>query len=323
MSHELTVIIPVYNRAHLVERTLDSIAASTRLPHELILVDNNSRDDSYRVCRDWAARHATPEFRVTLMQALAPGASVARDVGLAACHTDYVYFFDSDDLFSATFIADLCEAMADDADQDVFFVPVRQCVNGQAAVRSYSATADPWLHILNSQFDTLSMVFRTTFIRSIGGWNEALTVWDDWELGLRVTLSARRWRWLTRQAYHEVLVHPESQTNTSLGATTAPSLQAMQAALDEVSDATLRADLRRSCLLALYLRARIYSGKLLHEGATSGYHAFLTFSRQPSLSPSSVWRTVGWLLSTYSRWGGRGAWRIAAWCIRIKLKEKN
>ena len=100
MSNQLTVIIPIYNRAHVLARTLDSIAASTVLPAELILVDNNSQDDSLRCCRNWAARHATDTFRVTVLEAQRPGASVARNVGLAAYTTPYVYFFDSDDLFS-------------------------------------------------------------------------------------------------------------------------------------------------------------------------------------------------------------------------------
>ena len=41
---QLTVIIPVYNRASLVKRTLESVEQQTLRPLRVILVDNNSTD---------------------------------------------------------------------------------------------------------------------------------------------------------------------------------------------------------------------------------------------------------------------------------------
>ena len=83
----LSIIIPVYNRAHVLMRTLDSIAASSRLPEALILVDNGSQDTSLDVCRQWAARHSTDGFRVSVIESSRRGASVARNAGLSLCQT--------------------------------------------------------------------------------------------------------------------------------------------------------------------------------------------------------------------------------------------
>ena len=47
MKPTISIIIPVYNRASLVIRTLDSIAAQTLQPDRIIVVDNNSSDGSY------------------------------------------------------------------------------------------------------------------------------------------------------------------------------------------------------------------------------------------------------------------------------------
>ena len=54
---ELTVVVPVYNRAKLVSRTLDSIAAQTLRPLDVILVDNASTDASKAVMHKWMAEH--------------------------------------------------------------------------------------------------------------------------------------------------------------------------------------------------------------------------------------------------------------------------
>lgn len=316
MSNQLTVIIPIYNRAHVLARTLDSIAASTVLPAELILVDNNSQDDSLRCCREWAARHSTDTFRVTVLEAQRPGASVARNVGLAACTTPYVYFFDSDDLFSDAFVADLSRSISAHPTADVFFVPVRQQVGRRSEVRAYQPSAAAWVHVLNSQFDTLSMVFRTDYLRNLGGWDEHLTVWDDWELGLRVALSEPRWLWLTEKAYHHVIVHSQSQTGTGFAATAAPILQAMRQALCEVQSAPSAGNNRDRCLTALYYRTCITEGKLIQEKAAAGIAAFAAFRHEAFPQRPPFQRLMGALLRTYTGWGGRGAWRIAMFIVR-------
>ncbi|MGN0223934.1 MAG: glycosyltransferase family 2 protein, partial [Muribaculaceae bacterium] len=51
---ELTIVIPVYNRATIVERTLASVAAQTLRPLSVVLVDNNSTDGTLSVLQRWA-----------------------------------------------------------------------------------------------------------------------------------------------------------------------------------------------------------------------------------------------------------------------------
>ena len=49
----ITIIIPVYNRAKIVGKTLQSVVAQSYRPLNLILVDNNSSDDSLQVLRNF------------------------------------------------------------------------------------------------------------------------------------------------------------------------------------------------------------------------------------------------------------------------------
>ena len=50
----ISVVIPVWNRAGMVGRTLESLAAQTVWPDRVVLVDNDSTDDTARVLRHWA-----------------------------------------------------------------------------------------------------------------------------------------------------------------------------------------------------------------------------------------------------------------------------
>lgn len=65
MRVDLSVIIPAYNEQHRIERTLDQIArflGSTGIPHEIVVVDDGSADDTVAVVQ--AAARRLPALRV-------------------------------------------------------------------------------------------------------------------------------------------------------------------------------------------------------------------------------------------------------------------
>lgn len=82
------VVIPVHDRARLLESALASVAAQTLAPAEVIVVDDGSTDDSAAVAEG---------FGCTVIRQPAGGVSVARNRGLAAATASHVAFLDSDD----------------------------------------------------------------------------------------------------------------------------------------------------------------------------------------------------------------------------------
>ena len=155
------------------------------------------------------------------------------------------------------------------------------------------------------------MVFRTAFIQGIGGWDEQLTVWDDWELGLRVLLACPRWKWLTQKAYHHVMVHDESQTNTGFSETAEATLKAVEAAVCDVGGNVLGKKEQKKCMCALYYRCRILEGHLLHEESFKLADKYALLARELMKGLSNRTQRVGNLLAWYVRHGYRGAWRLA------------
>lgn len=303
----LTIVVPVRNRAQLVERTLASIAASTCAFAELIVVDNGSEDGTEEVCRRWATQH--PEVPMQVLTEPRPGAAVARNTGLRASQTEYVYFFDSDDVFSADFIAAIAPEFAQPF--DVLCVPVRQEVNGNLTKRPYRACGDVHVHLLNNMLSTQSMVFRKAFLEEIGGWNEGLTTWDDWELGTRVLLAGPRLRWHEGEAFHRVFVHDDSLTGASFTATLPAIVTAMRAVMELLKETTIEEGERQSAMKAYYLRCMIYGGHLRREGNTNGEAQFIALAEACADKTSSGLKVIGDALRWYAGKGGRGAWRIA------------
>jgi glycosyltransferase involved in cell wall biosynthesis len=91
-SPSFSVVIPCYNAAKFLPATLASVAAQTWPPHEVIVVDDGSTDDSARV-----AAAFDPALRVVSQPNR--GESVARNRGMDLATGDWVAFLDADDLW--------------------------------------------------------------------------------------------------------------------------------------------------------------------------------------------------------------------------------
>lgn len=318
MKPLVTIIIPVRNRASLITRTLDSVVASTYRPLWLLIVDNGSTDETKAVCDDWANRHRSSTLRVDVIEEPTAGAPAARNAGLRRVETRYVYFFDSDDCFSADFLEDVERILRENRENpaececDLLFTPVRQGRNGSMRVRDHEKSDRAAVQMISSMLSTHSMVLRTEWLRQIGAWDERLSIWQDWELGVRVLLNRPHILWATEKIYHEILLHENSITGASLVDRWEGTLEAMRVALEDVraaKDMTKRE--LRSCLRALYLRAMIQAGRLLREHCPEGAQAYVDYAKEVITHPTKPLRMWGMVLRNYVARGGRGAWRVA------------
>ncbi len=263
MGSRITLVVPYHNREQYLPRTLQSILRSKVKPYELFLVDNNSTDGSASICEAFAKEYATDEFRITLLTESKPGAAAARNRGLQACQTEWVCFFDSDDEMDESYLSDIAQQLNDNV--DMIAVPTRMTVNGRSVTRKYCATGNPVAQVFYSHLNTLGMVFRTDFLRRIGGWNEAAMVWNDWEVGLRALLNHPRLLWLTSRAYHNIYIHPDSITGNSFAHHGKERLNTLRMAADDVSASGLSAEEKHAVLRALYLRHAILEGRFRAE----------------------------------------------------------
>ena len=78
------------------------------------------------------------------------------------------------------------------------------------------STPQPTLvdQILGACIATQSFVAHTDLVRRVGGWNPALSLWDDYELGLRLLLASPHPAWC-EGVFHQIVQHPDSITGSS------------------------------------------------------------------------------------------------------------
>ena len=95
MNTRISIIVPVYNTGEILRNTLDSILSQTFVDFEVILVDDGSKDESGRVCDEYASK----DERFIVFHKENGGICDARNYGLSKCNGKYVAFCDHDDLF--------------------------------------------------------------------------------------------------------------------------------------------------------------------------------------------------------------------------------
>lgn len=101
---QISVVIPTYNRAHLIGRAIDSALNQTRPPAEIIVVDDGSNDETQE-------RVAAFGSRVQYIHQQNEGAAVARHTGMKATTSDWVALLDSDDYWEPEHLERIAQAI--------------------------------------------------------------------------------------------------------------------------------------------------------------------------------------------------------------------
>lgn len=317
---ELTIVIPYFNREQFLPRTFRSLERSTRRAARLIFVDNGSQDGSRALCEDFVRRH--PEQDILLLSESRSGAAIARNTGLAEVKTPWTYFFDSDDELSPRFIEQMEQTLKEHAEQNFDVIAFRTVMvhsDGSMTQRQSMFNESATDQILMSQLVTQNLFVRTDFLRRIGGWNEQLHEWDDWELGIRVLVDGGKVLWLRDCAYHRIYLHPDSLTGKNFLTTCRGIDTAMQSVLNlcrEKKKGRMDTPKSSSICRALAFRYALLSGILLREGGRIASLRFWNRALQcaSAACASKVPRLLRLSLAlfrAYTSRGGRGAWRLA------------
>lgn len=105
----ITVIICTYNREKYIGQLLDSLAKNDypESDYEIVLVNNNSTDNTRLICERFAANHQNISFRYVEEQE--QGLSAARNRGIKEAKGDIVIYVDDDALVDSDYIRTYAE----------------------------------------------------------------------------------------------------------------------------------------------------------------------------------------------------------------------
>ncbi len=186
----VAVVIPCFNVATTVTRTVESVRSQPNTSYEIIAVDDGSTDDTKEVL-------SRPSPPVRLISQPHGGACCARNAGLAEVTAPYVVFLDGDDWLEGPMLRGACDA-ANAAGADIA-LSRQQVLNdgvpGQFrdffhSPRKATSVFENW-HF-GQRVNTASLLWRTDFVRSIGGWDERVLLDQDGEIFLRALIKGAK-----------------------------------------------------------------------------------------------------------------------------------
>ncbi len=300
MEYELTIVIPVYNRAGIVGRTLESVQRQTLRPLRVVLVDNNSTDATPEVLRAWKEHAEGPGLEIILIDESRAGAAAARARGLREVTTPYTMFFDSDDLMAPSHAARALKALkqtgADIVGWDVDFISHR----GKPERRRFYESDTLWHTLMHGSMATQRYAARTDLFRRAGNWDAADHGWDDIELGTRMLLLSPR----IEKLGGPVTVDVFSQASSITGTDFSSSQKKWEAALDAIESSMPDRRLRRYP----NLRRALLAGNYARENAAAASRSLL--SAAIDKEQSRFHRLLLRAASRYVALGGRAAARL-------------
>ncbi len=310
---EISIIIPVYNRARLLERTLRSVVRQSYRPLHVILIDNGSTDNSMEMLRLFKQEQETDGFRVTVENEAVPGATSARNRGLDYVGTEWVMFFDSDDEMRPELVERYADAIRRFPQTDIFYIDVEiQSVSGHSEIkRAPSPNGLIYSSIFHSFLSTQRYIVRRAVLETAGRWNPTVKAWNDWELGLRLLLVTDRLKKVKSQVPLVLIhAHGDSITGNSFSEKEGVWEQAVDAAEQAVRDSRRKDTNRLLCSLE-YKRVML-AGSYAQEGNEAGrklYEQVMERARGNRLL-SAMCRIGYWLLCRRVRGTARIAERL-------------
>lgn len=200
---QITIIIPLFNRASLILETLQSIKAQSSKDWKCIVVDDGSTDKSCQVVNELAEN----DTRIKLIKRdRGPkGANTCRNIGLDLVSTEWVMFFDSDDIMLPNCLSERIKSLEENNENELLFSQgLTFSSHGIMNFRNNPMSKDYVKDIVsfNVALSTPAAVWNTSFIKKIRGWNENLQRWQDCELFIRAMQLGVKYKWISLTPDH-------------------------------------------------------------------------------------------------------------------------
>lgn len=186
--------MPAYNSSAYISATIQSVLAQTHKNIELIIINDGSADRTEEVVKSFS------DSRIRYFYQANKGQCAASNFGLAQANGDYIKFFDADDLMNPEHI----EAQLNKLNNST--TKIASCAWGRFYNEDHTSTLFgeekvwqdmkpvDWLRTSLSQRSDMMgawlWLIPKQILQRAGGWNESLTLNNDFEFSIRLLLHS-------------------------------------------------------------------------------------------------------------------------------------
>lgn len=187
-SPVISIIIPTYNRAHLIGETLDSILSQTYTNWECIVVDDGSVDNTSNIMSEYIKKDNRFQYHQRPKQKI-KGPNSCRNFGFKLSKGEYIQWFDSDDLYFENALETYINNFDDDVDLVVAKVEKVDSVTkfkiAENSIISNSLIKDYFVGKVT--FYVCGPLWKRSFLNIQSElFDENIMNLDDWDFNLRM-----------------------------------------------------------------------------------------------------------------------------------------
>lgn len=215
MNPLVSVIIPCYNGLAFIRDTLASVLQQTYANLEIIVIDDNSKDGTYKYLEN--LNHSN----LVLRKNKGKGACAARNFGLELAKGEYIQFLDADDLLTPNKISSQVSYLNNAPTKTVASCRWQHFVKYPGDIIDYKkqivdkSYADPKEWLMDSWggggMGTIhGWLTPRILIEEVGFWDESLKINQDGEFFSRIILSAKRIEYIEDIVAYYRIGNPES-----------------------------------------------------------------------------------------------------------------
>lgn len=191
-----SVIIPLYNKAPYVRKTVESVLRQTFDDYELVIIDNGSNDGSSEI----VASFTDPRIRIVRLEENV-GVSNARNKGVSLSTAPYITFLDADDWWEPTFLEEMRGLIERHPDAGIYGTGYYIVKNGRkrlAPVGVEEGFAEGEINYCAVYAKTLCMPLTSITVSmpravfdEMEGFKPHLKLGEDFDLWIRIALKRK------------------------------------------------------------------------------------------------------------------------------------
>ncbi len=187
----VSIILPTYNRAYCIRKAVDSVLRQTCPRWELLVIDDGSTDNTEEIIAFCTALDGRVRY---YRQDCNKGVSAARNEGIRQARYEYIAFQDSDDLWHEDKLEKQMRVFEERPETGLVYCTIQGTRQNGTSVRIPDVSIDRYLLqgnlyrllLQGNVIDAPTAVIRRDCLDRCGGFDEALSCLEDWELFLRI-----------------------------------------------------------------------------------------------------------------------------------------
>lgn len=184
----IAVVIPCFNHANILRRTLEGLVKQTLQPREVVVIDDGSSDNPEQVVRDFMPRLPIAFTRLQHTH----GAPFARNEGAKLTSGPYLLFLDADAELAPDALGTFLKILQEHPDADFAY---SNFLWGAKRFRGRAFDAADLM--CRNYIHTSSLIRRSAF----PGFDESLKKFQDWDLWLTMAERGSKGVWIDKDLY--------------------------------------------------------------------------------------------------------------------------